>query len=231
MGIKIIYQDSNFLVVEKPPFLITFSEEKEENLAKILLKKFPELKELGKERRYGIVHRLDKEVSGIILVAKNKKYYDFFQKQFKERRVTKKYLALIEGKISPKERTIEVYLARGIKDKRKQRVYFPTEPKAKEKKLRKAVLSYKVLEEFEKYSLLEIEMKTGRKHQIRAIFSWLGHPLAGDKLYGNPKNSPTNLERVFLHASFIKIKTPEGKIKEFSSFLPPDLKKVLKNLK
>ncbi len=235
MELKIIYQDDNTLVVEKPPFLVTFSRNKnkeEESLDKILIQKFPNLKKLREEKRYGIVHRLDKETSGILLVAKNEKSYDFLQRQFKERKVIKKYLALIHGKISPKEREVEVYLARGTKDKRKQKVFSPAEPRAKGKKLRKAVLSYKALRESENFSLLEIEMKTGRKHQIRATFSYLSHPLAGDKLYGSAKNPlPKNLKRIFLHSFYLKIKTSDGKEREFYSPLPEDLKKVIKALK
>ena len=220
-------------MVEKPPFLVIFSKkEKEESLSRTLLEKFPELKNLGEERRYGIVHRLDKETSGIILVAKNKEYYDFLQRQFKERKVTKKYLSLIEGKITPKERNIEVYLSRGIKDRRKQKVFLPTEPKAKGKRLRKAVLEYKVIKEFRDFSLLEIEMKTGRKHQIRATFSYLSHPVCGDKLYGSRKSPQLkDLERLFLHAFYLKVRLPDGKEKEFISPPPSDLKKVLKQLK
>ena len=234
MKLKIIYEDENTLVVEKPPFLVTFSKDKkEESLSKILLKKFPYLKKLGEERRCGIVHRLDKEASGIILVAKNKEYYDFFQKQFKERKVGKKYLVLIKGKIIPKERTVEVYLARGIKDKRKQTVFSPTEPKAKGKKLKKAILSYKVLKEFNNFSLVEVDMKTGRKHQIRAIFFWLGHPVAGDKLYKKRRENKENLAfpRLFLHSSLLMIKLPNGNLKEFRSPLPQDLQKILEKLK
>jgi len=233
MKLKIIYQDKNTLVVEKPPFLVTFSEnKKEESLSKILLEKFSYLKKLGEERRYGIVHRLDKEASGIILVAKNKEYFDFFQKQLKERKVVKKYLALIHGKIAPKKREVEVYLARDLKDKRKQKVYFPTDPEVKNRKLRKAILFYKVIKEFKNFSLLEIEMKTGRKHQIRATFYYLSHPLVGDKLYTKRKlPSLLTLERLSLHAFYLKIPFPKGKRKEFFSPLPEDLKKVLKNLK
>ncbi len=175
------------------------------------------------------VHRLDKDTSGIFLVAKNDKALDFFQKQFKERKVEKKYLALVVGHLQNKEGKIETLIDRSPGDRRKQKVYLANEPGSQEK--RTAVTRYKVLQRFENYDLIEAEPETGRKHQIRTHLAYLGHPIAGDKMYGF-KNQPLpkGLKRQFLHAYYLKIKLPNGRAIEFKSELPQDLKEILNNL-
>jgi len=203
--VKIIYEDDNLLVIDKPAGLVV------DNI----------------ERR---VHRLDKDTSGILLVAKNDKALEFLQKQFKEREVKKKYLALVAGNLKKEEGVIETLIGRSPGDRRKQKVYLPGEPNAQEK--RKAVTEYKVLQRFENYTLIKVEPKTGRKHQIRTHLAYLGHPIAGDKLYGfKNQPRPERLKRQFLHASYLKVKLPNGKTKEFKSELPNELKLCLQNLK
>jgi len=203
--VKIIYEDDNLLVIDKPAGLVV------DNI----------------ERR---VHRLDKDTSGILLVAKNDKALEFLQKQFKEREVKKKYLALVAGNLKKEEGVIETLIGRSPGDRRKQKVYLPGEPNAQEK--RKAVTEYKVLQRFENYTLIEVEPKTGRKHQIRTHLAYLGHPVAGDKLYGfKNQPRPEGLKRQFLHASYLKVKLPNGEKKEFKSELPNELKLCLQNLK
>lgn len=205
MQLKIIYEDENVLVIDKP--------------AGINADDIP--------RR---VHRLDKDTSGVLLVAKNDKALDFLQKQFKEKKVKKKYLALVVGHLKTNRGVIETLLGRSAADKRKQKVYLPGEPKSEGK--RKAVTKYKVLERFKNFDLVEVEPKTGRKHQIRSHFAYLGHPIAGDKLYGFKRQiCPKGLKRQFLHASYLKIKLLNGKTKEFNSELAEDLKSCLQNLK
>ena len=200
---RILYEDENVKVLDKP--------------AGINCNDF--------EKR---VHRLDKDTSGIFLVAKNDKSLAFLQKQFKEGKVVKKYVALVVGNIKNQEGMIETLIGRSPKDRRKQRVYLSGEPNSQEK--RKAMTGYKVLEKFKNYSLIEVAPKTGRKHQIRTHFAYLGYPIAGDKLYGfKNQPCPKDLKRQFLHANYLKIKLP-NEIKGFKSDLPEDLKKVLKNL-
>ena len=214
-----LYEDDNFLVIDKP--------------AGVNADDF--------ERR---VHRLDKDTSGILLIAKNDNALEFLQKQFKERRVKKKYLALVVGNLknegvgeedksssSPfaNSRVIETLIGRSPKDRRKQKVYLLHDPRAEGKRM--AVTKYKVLKRFENYDLIEVEPKTGRKHQIRTHLAYLGHPIAGDKLYGFKNQlTPKGLKRQFLHASYLKINLPNGEIREFKSALPNDLKLCLQNL-
>ena len=240
MELKIIYQDENLLVTDKPPKLIVFPEKpvKEETLVSLLLKQFPYLKTVGEPPRYGIVHRLDKDTSGLLLVAKNDKSLSFLQNQFKNRKVVKKYIALVVGKLKERKGEIKTLIGRSPKDRRKQKVFFDFEPKAEGK--RKAITEYRVLLTLKSlgeggqenyYTLVEVTIKTGRKHQIRAHFNYLGHPLAGDKLYSFKNQvSPKNLKRQFLHASFLKLKLLNGKEKEFKSEISKDLKEVVEKL-
>ena len=151
------------------------------------------------------------------------------QKQFKNREVEKKYICLVEGVVKKDEDEIKTLIARSQKDGRKQQVYIgnTTHPGS----AREAITYYKVLERFKDYTLLEAEIVTGRRHQIRCHFSYLHHPVAGDKLY-NFKNSkiPTGLTRQFLHSAYLKIQLPSGEVKEFKSGLPEELKTIINNL-
>ncbi|MCX6723153.1 MAG: RluA family pseudouridine synthase [Candidatus Staskawiczbacteria bacterium] len=234
MDIKIIYEDNDVLVVDKPEGIVVFPEGEslksgEKTLIDELIEKYPELKNAGDAPRYGIVHRLDKDTSGVLLVAKSTEALLFLQKQFKNREVEKKYVCLVEGEIKDDKGEIKTLIARSPKDGRKQKVYLENEPHPES--AREAITEYKVLEDFKDYTLLEVEIKTGRRHQIRCHFSYLQHPVAGDKLYGF-KNSktPKGLTRQFLHAQKLKIQLPGGETKEFLSELPEELKQVKNNL-
>jgi 23S rRNA pseudouridine1911/1915/1917 synthase len=204
MEFNILYEDENVLVIDKP--------------AGVNADDFPKR-----------VHRLDKDTSGVLIVAKNDKTLEFLQKQFKERRVEKKYIALIVGHLKTKQGIIETLIGRSPKDRRKQKVFLAGEPDSQGK--REAVTKYKVLKRLKNFDLVEITPKTGRKHQIRCHFAYLGHPIVGDKMYGF-KNQilPKGLKRHFLHASYLKIKLPDGKEKEFQSDLSEDLKSALEKL-
>ncbi len=232
MEFNILYEDSDSLVVDKPAGIVVFPEgpTKERTLIDCLLEKFPGLKNTGQPLRYGIAHRLDKDTSGILLVAKSNEALDFFQKEFQNQRVEKKYLALVQGEINTEAGVIETLIGRSKKDKRKQKVYLKGEPGSKDK--REAITEYRAIDKFREYTLIEAMPKTGRKHQIRAHLAYLNHPIVGDKLYGF-KNQliPKGLTRQFLHANYLKIKLLSGQEKEFKSELPEDLGNILKNLK
>ena len=202
---KIIYEDKDIIVYDKPAGV---------NADEIRFR----------------AHRLDKDTSGVLVAAKNKKALAFLQKQFAENKVEKKYYALVVGKIKKDSGTIETFLARSPKDKRKQKAYLSVAELGL-KKPRKALTKYRVIKRFKDFTLLEVIPKTGRKHQIRAHMTYLGHPIAGDKLYRfRNQPCPPELSRQFLHATAIKIRLPNGRKKEFKSPLPEDLKKVLLNL-
>lgn len=233
---KIIYEDQDLLAIDKPAGISVFPETEDETIQKYLsdalIKEFDWFKSVGKPPRYGILHRLDKDTSGILLVAKNDKAFSFFQNQFLEKTIEKKYIALVAGAIKENQSRIENYLIRSPNDRRKQKVLSELEVSGIEKRARKAIAEFKVIKRFKEYTLIEVAIETGRKHQIRSQFAHLGHPVAGDKLYGfkNQKN-PDELIRQFLHAGYLKIKLLNGKFKELKSDLPDDLKNVLEKLK
>ena len=201
---KTIYEDQDLLVIDKPAGKNSDDFEKR-------------------------VHRLDKDTSGVLLIVKNDAILAFLQKQFKKREVVKKYLALVVGKMKNSEGKIETLIGRSPADRKKQKVYSPGEPNSQGK--RESVTKYKVLQRFKDYDFIEVEPKTGRKHQIRTHFSYLGHPITGDRMYGfKGQTLPKGLKRHFLHAYYLKIKLPNGREKEFKSELPEDLKTILNNL-
>ena len=236
MEINIVFEDKDLLVVDKPAGIVGFPENNPDRktLIDLLIKEFPYLKNAGEAPRYGMVHRLDKDTSGLLLIAKNNETLFFLQKQFKERKVVKKYVALVSGEIKNEKGEIDTLIGRGQKDRKKQKVYFSLEPDSKGK--RKAFTEYIVLEKYSdkkenKYSLVEATPKTGRKHQLRVHFQYLNHPIVGDKIYSFKNHVvPQGLKRQFLHATYLKVKMLDGKEKEFKSRLPKDLNEVLGNL-
>ncbi len=230
---KIIYQDNDLLVAEKPPGISVFNEEgeREETLINLLIHLFPELKMVGEAPRYGMIHRIDKETSGVILIAKNNRALKFFQDQFQNSEVAKEYIALCVGIFPEKRGLVETFMARSPKDRRKQKAY-PLYDLRIKGKARKAVTEYEVLKKIGNYTLIKAIPRTGRKHQIRCHLAHLHHPIAGDKLYGfKDQLPPEGLKRQFLHAEKLGIRMPGGETREFHSPLPDDLKKILDNLK
>jgi len=246
-NLKIIYEDEFLLVVDKPAGIVVFPEgvayakalanrvDFPETLIDILIEQHPELKTVGEAPRYGIVHRLDKDTSGILLVAKSTEALIFLQKQFINREVEKKYTALAVGIIKEERGEIKTLIGRSKSDGRKQKVYPLTDENLKGK--REAITNFRVIKRFKDYTLLEVQIKTGRRHQIRCHLSFLHHPIAGDTLYGF-KNQPTpeGLTRQFLHASYLKIQLPasvnwpNGKTEQFKSDLPEEFKTILEKL-
>ncbi len=238
MDLKIIYQDNDVIVIDKPAGIIVFNEGvnsltpklPENSLIEQLIKIQPDLKNAGQAPRYGIVHRLDKDTSGLLLVAKNSEALIFLQKQFKNREVEKKYIALVTGNVKDDKGVIHTFITRSKSDPRKQKASWLQDAKPEGK--REAISDYKVIQRFREYTLLEVAIKTGRKHQIRCHLAYIHHPIAGDYIYGfkdSPK--PQGLERQFLHASYLKIKLPDGNTKEFNLQLPEDLQLIVDNLK
>jgi len=221
----IIYQDKNLLAVDKPSGINSDKE-----LMEKLVKEFPELKKAGECPRYGLIHRLDKDTSGILLIAKDNKSLSFFQKQFKQKEIEKKYIALVAGSIKSNEGIIKTLIGRDKKSI-KQRVYLPSSPESKRTGPRPAETLWKVLERYKKFTLIEASPKTGRKHQIRVHLAYIGHPVVGDKFYSF-KNQlcPKNLKRQFLHSNELKIKLFNGQKKKFISQLPKELKQILRTI-
>ena len=231
--LDVIYEDDDVIVVNKRPGISVHPSANEPSgtLANALIARYPELSGVGdpstssgqENLRPGMVHRLDKDTSGILVVARNQKTFEFLKKEWQEGKVIKKYLALVWGR--PKEKgEIVSELARSPKDFWKRTVVKPGK-KALAGKL--AITEYKVVDKFKEYSLIEVYPKTGRTHQIRVHMASLGHPVAGDKTYGQGKKIPEGLGRQFLHAFYLSFSLPSGKKLALEADLPEDLSAVL----
>lgn len=223
--INLIYSDEHVLVINKASGMVVHpgAGNRKHTLVNALLYHFPEIKEIGPKDRPGIVHRLDKETSGLMVVARTLDAYFELQRQFKSREVEKHYLGLVWGRLPNKEGKISLPIGRHIKHGERISV--------KTKKPREAETRFSVVEEHENFNLLEIRPITGRTHQIRVHLAATGHPLAGDSRYGRRKTK-TSLQRLFLHASFLSFIHPgTEKRVEFFSPLPQDLKGFLSKLK
>ncbi len=225
--IPIVAQTNDFLVVNKPAGLVVHPAGgvKEKTLIEIITQKFPEIKTVGEsENRPGLVHRLDKDVSGLLVIAKNNQMFFHLKKQFQDRQVKKTYLGLVHGKITPLAGTINLKIDRNKKGKIVAR---PNNQQGKD-----ALTEYEVIQYFNNYTYLKINIKTGRTHQIRVHLKAMGHPLLGDKLYGNKKlKSKEKIGRLFLHAHQLGFFDLNNNWQEFVSDLPTDLSNFLKSIK
>jgi len=233
MKIKIIYQDKDLLVVDKPANMVVFKEkedQKDESLMNYLIKEYPELQKIGNFPRYGAIHRLDKETSGVLLIAKTNESLKYFQELFQKRKVKKEYWALCAGNFTEESGIIDTLIARSKAERIKQKAYSLYDFSARENG-RRAITSFRVLKKFQNYTLIKAFPKTGRKHQIRCHMAHIGHPIVGDKLYSfKNQQFPEELNRHFLHAKKLKLIMPEGETKIFISKLPDSLKKILDKL-
>jgi len=217
--VKIIYEDKDVLAINKPAGLLVHGPN---SLVDWLLKKYPEIKDVGEDSiRPGIVHRLDKDTSGVLLVAKNQKAFEYLKEQFQNRKIKKKYIALVEGNIKDSNGIIDLPIGKSKKDFRKK-----SSTGKIVGKIREAITEYKVLKRFKNFTLVEVFPKTGRTHQIRVHFKAINHPVAGDKLYGRQNN----LNRQFLHASSLEFNLPNGARIKLEADLPEDLKNFLNML-
>jgi len=223
--LKVLYNDNGLLVIDKPAGLAVHPGAgfKGETLASALLYNFNDIAIVGEEHRPGIVHRLDKDTSGVILVAKTPEMYEFLKEAFAERKIKKQYLALVAGNIEKPHGFIDTPIGRSKADFRKYTAKNPTEPKA-------ALTEYQVLEHLDGRTLILVKLHTGRTHQIRVHLASIGHPLMGDALYGNKNTQLPDLHRQFLHAKRIEVQLPNKTWIEAESDFPQDLKKVLINL-
>lgn len=222
---NIIFRDESIVAVDKPAGLRVYGGK--DSLVDRLIELVPEIGRVGQPPRYGLIHRLDKETSGIILAALDRDTLAFSQRQFAERQVAKTYLGLVYGHMKPSQGTIKSLLKRSPRDFRKQKA----EPLTKDIAGRAAETGYRTEKRFLGYSLLEIYPKTGRMHQIRAQLAWKGNPIVGDRLYQfRGQTGPDCLKRMFLHSRSISLPRPNGTTITLSAPLPEDLQQVLDRL-
>jgi len=220
--LKIVYEDSDLMVIDKPPGLAVHPApgHPAHTLANAVAGRLPELAEEDEDsQRPGIVHRLDKDTSGLILVAKNRVAQANLSEQFKNRTVDKYYQVLVKGKLKPETGIIEANIGRDPRNRQRMAVVTGG---------REARTDYRVIKYIGDYTLLEIKPETGRTHQIRVHLAAIGFPVVGDATYGMP--SP-HLSRQFLHAAKIRFQLPStGEWVEFQSPLPADLEQALRDI-
>lgn len=222
--LSIVYEDDDLLVIDKPAGMVVHPAHghRSGTLVNALLSRYPQLAEVGGAERAGIVHRLDKDTSGLILVAKNEAAQKELQRQFKHHAVEKVYLALVEGRLEPEQGLIDAPIGRDKQQRKRMAVV---------RGGRQASTVYRVIERFEDHTLVEARPQTGRTHQIRVHFAFIGHPLVGDPVYGY-RRQHLGLGRQFLHAQTLSFRLPSsGEVVEFHSPLPDDLRRVLVDLR
>ena len=238
IDLEILHEDDDILVVDKPAGMVVHPSETGAHQSGTLVNAVlhhcgDSLTGISGELRPGIVHRLDKNTSGVLVVAKSDLAQQSLMKQFKDRKVQKKYVVLVSGRIEPEEAMIDSPIGRSFNNRKKMAI-------VAEGKGRDSVTGYKVRRFFsdaaDEYSLLDIDLKTGRTHQIRVHMDAVGYPVVGDITYGDSKVNKRflneyGLDRQFLHAERLKITHPKtGKKVEFKSELPEDLESVLEKL-
>ncbi len=221
----ILYEDDDVIVVDKPAGVIVHPTETstEATLVDALLAHYPELATVGDnpKQRPGIVHRLDKSASGVLIVAKNSTAYTHLKRQFKERLAHKTYLVLVHGTFEHPEGTIDLPISRSKSHGRMSAK--PHKQGGKE-----AVTHYLVLESYRHHTLLEVRIETGRTHQIRVHMFSSDHPVVGDTLYRQRSAKQDALGRLFLHATSLEITLPNGETRLFEAPLPKELSDWLK---
>lgn len=224
--LEIIYENADLLVVNKPAGMVVHpaAGHRAGTLVHAALAHAPEIEGIGGERRPGVVHRLDKNTSGLILLAKNNATHRWLQDQFRMRKIEKAYLALVDGRPPTPSGRIEAPVGRDPRQRKRMAVVTPEKGRA-------AVSEYHTVETFAAHTLLEVHPITGRTHQIRLHLAFLGCPVAGDTVYGK-RHSTIPLERHFLHAFRLKVRLRgEKNARLFEAPLPNELEAVLEKLR
>ena len=224
--LDVIFENDELIVVNKPAGMVVHpaAGHASGTLVNAVLGYEPDIEGIGGEERPGVVHRLDKDTSGLIVMAKNERAHRWLQDQFRLRKVEKTYLALVDGKPPTPTGRVEASIGRDPHQRKKMAITTPA-------KGREAISEYKTLESFPRHTLLEFHPQTGRTHQIRLHCLFLGCPIVADGIYGHKKAS-LELDRHFLHAFRLKITLPGEKLpRAFEAPLPADLALVLEKLR
>lgn len=233
-NIEIIYESADYIVLSKPAGLLMHKIriknnelKEEETLTDWIVSKYPEIKSVGDdpETRPGIVHRIDRETSGVVVIARNAKYFEYLKKKFTEQNITKNYLALVYGELKEDDGVISKPI--GIKNGTVKRTVYGG------KMVKEAVTYFKVIKRYKDYTLIIASPKTGRTHQIRVHLSSIAHPIVGDKLYGGKKEKKSLLKisRHFLHAKEITFESKPGELVTFVAEMPKDMENIISELK
>ncbi|HUF96247.1 MAG TPA: RluA family pseudouridine synthase [Acidimicrobiia bacterium] len=225
MELTVLYEDDHLVVIDKPPGMVVHpgSGQTQGTLAAGLLHRYPELDGVGAADRWGLVHRLDKDTSGAILVARNQEAFDGLTGQLRERKIHREYLTLVEGVLKPPTGTIDAPIGRDPGTPTRRAVI---------REGKHARTHYRLVKNYDEHDLafVKVTLETGRTHQIRVHFAAIGHPIVGDATYGS-RREPGLSPRIFLHAGELKFKHPsDGSEIVVTSPLPADLAAVLDSL-
>lgn len=225
--LDILYEDKDLIIINKPAGLTVHPAPsvKGNTLVNALLHHTKSLSTIGGELRPGIIHRLDKDTSGLLIVAKTNKAHLKLIEDMKERKIVRKYIVLVKGEIRDKKGEIRTFIGRNLKDRKKYSVVT--------KGGKSAVTKYEAIKILKGYSLLKVELLTGRTHQIRVHMKYIGYPVIGDKVYGisEKNNIICRMNRQALHAYSLSFNHPITKKKmKFVSSIPDDIKCVLKDM-
>ena len=224
--LDILYEDADVIVVNKPQGMVVHPAPGHTSGTLVNALMFhcgDDLSGINGEKRPGIVHRIDKDTSGVLMVAKNDMAHQSLAAQLAEHSITRKYNAVVYNGFNEDEGTVNKPIGRNPQDRKKMAVT--------EKHSRHAVTHYRVIERMEKFTLIEAQLETGRTHQIRVHMTYIGHPLLGDPVYG-PKKQPVSLEGQALHARVLGFIHPRtGEYMEFEAPLPPHFEALLERLR
>ena len=221
--LEIVYEDDDVAVINKPQGMVVHPSAGHPNgtLVNALLYHLENLSTINDVIRPGIVHRIDKDTSGLLMIAKNDKAHESLAKQLKDKTSLRKYVALVHGNISHEKGTINAPIGRSKVNRKMQAVMAEGKP---------AVTHFNVIERFEQFTLVELQLETGRTHQIRVHMQYIGFPLAGDPVYGPRKTLPGNGQ--YLHAKLLGFKHPTtDKEMIFEVEMPESFRKTLENLR
>ena len=235
--IKKLFENKEVLVIDKPAGLVVHADgkTKEKNLCDWVLKNYPETENVGESlflqdgteiRKPGIVHRLDRETSGVLLIAKNQASFLNLKRQFQNKEIRKKYQAVVWGEVKEAEGIIDRPIGRSGKDFRQW-----SAQRGARGKLREALTEYKVLQKGGGFSFLDINLKTGRTHQIRVHLKAINHPVVGDKLYAPKREFVLGFQRVALHACSLEFSLLNGDRVRVEALPPKDFEQALKLVK
>ncbi|MFH0853853.1 MAG: RluA family pseudouridine synthase [bacterium] len=223
--ISLVEENNDYLVVNKPSGILTHPApgSTEKTLTDWLIEKYPDIAHVGEDlTRPGIVHRLDRDVSGLILVPRSNDSFSYFKKQFQSRNIAKTYLALVYGQID-EDGKIDLPIARSRSNRNRMAARSDGQG-------RPALTSYKIIKKYPHLTFLEVMPKTGRMHQIRVHLKAIGNSIVGDKLYAPEPSRSTNLPRIFLHAYQLRFTDINGQTKQYQSPLPNSLQSFLAKL-